>query len=504
MDIKQKRKELLRMDDRAFVDRILAFPDRERLNRDEDGNRRKYPSAEMAVRVRRSMEKDPGYKISDKQKYVMADSFAQYSTNELKVAGIKFAKADPDTLVKEEMSKEGVKTVYNMDFLLKPEPENEHDRNAVAVYVGNTTGENQGMTKIGYVPGAYVAQHPIVRPMSVKGTLTDHSNGHFKTISYTMDLDTEALDKETAADRNPRAYTYRMPFILNGDAKEGAADYLNRQRDWAGQLNSEFEYWGVNGQADKVYFEFPGAKAGSIIVESQQKLSSEAMQVSGSYLGYCLETGISSDLKRDGYVDVPIQKPAVNTREKTYFSLQAEPKEPENAHKEPEKSPQERIIELHDELVPPFDKADTKAGELVRATAKIAERYYNDGDQIGVGYGNRTCNAPARFLFEKLSGTEAEGIIRNMWGMYDEDTYKINLNKLMGAVADYIEENPGLKTERNTEDMLDRFDAFEDRDDSHDEEEDEYYEDEDDYEDDEDEDFEDAVGALGDDDGPKR
>ena len=99
MDIKTKRKELLKMDDRSLVDRILAFPDRERLNRDAEGNRRQYPSAEMAVRAKRQLEKDPDYRISEKQRFAMCQSFAEYSIDELKVAGITFAKVDPRTLV---------------------------------------------------------------------------------------------------------------------------------------------------------------------------------------------------------------------------------------------------------------------------------------------------------------------------------------------------------------------------------------------------------------------
>ena len=337
MDVKSKRKELLHMDDRTLVDRILAFPDRERLNRDDEGKRRKYPSAEMAVRARRSMEKDPDYKISDKQRFAMADSFAQYSTNTLKVAGITFAKADPNNLAKKEVSKEGVKTVYDMTFRLEPEPENEHDKNAVAVYVANAT--LTGREKIGYVPGTYVAEHPIVHPMDVKGTLTDHSNGHFKTISYTMDMDTEAIDKEASANRNPDLYTYRMPFILTGEPNANTADYLNTQywtsdddqhNGWTERLNNELEYWGVNGRAENVYFEFPGGRAGNIIVESQSRLNAEAIQICGSYFRYSLESGVSSNLKRDGYVKVPVNVSAINTREKTYFSLQAEPNSEQN------------------------------------------------------------------------------------------------------------------------------------------------------------------------------
>lgn len=325
MEFKAKRKELLKLDDRALVDRILAFPDRQRLNREDDGSRRQYPSAEMAVRARRSLEKDPDYQISEKQRFVMADSFARYSSNELKVAGITFAKADPNTLVKDEASREGVKSVYSMQFHLKPEPENQHDANAVAVYVDNTEGTQ---TKIGYVPGAYVGEHPIIHPMTVDGTLTDHSNGNFKTISYSMDMDTEALDREANANRNPDKYTYRMPFILNGNSKEGAEDYMNKDADWYQKnVNEQLEYHGINGSIDGLKFEFPGGKAGNIIVEAQDKLNSDAMMVCGSYFRYELETGISSNLKRDGMVDVPINLPAVNSRERTYFSLQAEPEQ---------------------------------------------------------------------------------------------------------------------------------------------------------------------------------
>lgn len=277
----------------------------------------------MAVNARRCMEKNPEWTISEKQKFAMADSFARYSSNELKVSGITFAKADPNLIQKYPIKKEGVKTVYEMQYHLVPEPDNPHDKNAVAVYVNNENDD--GRTRIGYVPGSYVAEHPIIHPMTAKGTLTDHSNGHFKTISYVMDMDTEALNKEISANRDPDKFTYRMPFILNGEAKEGTAEYLNGQRDWTGQLNNELEYWGVNGQADSVKFEFPGGRAGNIIVESSAKLNTEAMGVCGSYFRYSLESGISGDLKRDGYVQCAQTIPAVNTRERTYFSLQAEP-----------------------------------------------------------------------------------------------------------------------------------------------------------------------------------
>ena len=173
-------------------------------------------------------------------------------------------------------------------------------------------------------------------PMKVEGMLTDHSNGHFKTISYTMDMDTEAIDREFTANNRDDMYTYRMPFILNGDAKDGIEEYMNGKRwtdpdgtkgGWASRINNELESYGVNGHIDDVRFEFPGGKAGCIVAESPLKLRDDAMQLCGSYFRYCLEYGISTDLKREELVDAPWNQPAVNMRDHLYFSLQSEPTE---------------------------------------------------------------------------------------------------------------------------------------------------------------------------------
>lgn len=342
MDIKAKRKELLKMNDRDLVNRILAFPDRERLNRDEEGNRRQYPSAEMAVHARRQLEKNPEYRISEKQRFAMCQSFAEHSVDEVKVVGIMFAKADPKTLaigerVDIERTANGARETYNLVYHLRPEPENERDKNAVAVYVANnkSTDSMAGMSKIGYLPANYVAAHPITHDMTAIGTLTNYAPGTFKVVSYSMALDTEVIDKDLNSRHDASSnYTYRMPFLLNGTPKEGTADYLNdrywsdnkNMDNWTKRLNNELEYWGVNGMAQDVRFEFPGGKTGNIIVETAQKFNDEAIQVCGSYFRYGLEAGVSSTLKRDGYIEgLSPTQPAVNTRERTYFSLQAEP-----------------------------------------------------------------------------------------------------------------------------------------------------------------------------------
>ena len=45
-----------------------------------------------------------------------------------------------------------------------------------------------------------------------------------------------------------------------------------------------------------------------------------------------------------------------------------------------------RVNTRFEELVPLEGKADTLAGEIVRAISRIGYRFYNDGDQVGVGY----------------------------------------------------------------------------------------------------------------------
>lgn len=130
-----------------------------------------------------------------------------------------------------------------------------------------------------------------------------------------------------------------------------------------------------------------------------------------------------------------------------------------------------RLHELFEELVPASGKADTVAGEIVRAINRIAYRNWNDGDRIGVGYGKETCNAAARFLMEKCGGA-VEDAVREIWGEHYDAAYEMGLALLEEAVVRYIEEHPELRTQENGEDMWDYRDEQEDVDDYEDEEED--------------------------------
>lgn len=96
-------------------------------------------------------------------------------------------------------------------------------------------------------------------------------------------------------------------------------------------------------------------------------------------------------------------------------------------------------------------KADTVAGEIVRAISRIGFRYYNDGDLLGVGYGKETCNPAGRYLMKNCD-ENIKNLVSNLWG--NEYDYTDGLANLEEAVLSYIEQRPELQEMENKEDML--------------------------------------------------
>ena len=130
---------------------------------------------------------------------------------------------------------------------------------------------------------------------------------------------------------------------------------------------------------------------------------------------------------------------------------------------------EEKIDELFEELVPASGKADTVAGEIVRAVSRIGYRNYNDGDHIGVGYGKETCNPAARYLAAR-AGSRVERAISDMWGVEEDSRYDAMVETLETEVVAYLEQHPELKETTNEEDMWNYRDKDEDVDDYEDEE----------------------------------
>ncbi len=131
---------------------------------------------------------------------------------------------------------------------------------------------------------------------------------------------------------------------------------------------------------------------------------------------------------------------------------------------------EEKLNGMFEDLVPASGKADTLAGEIVRAICRIGYRSYNDGDHLGVGYGKQTCNPAGRFLAKKCDDRVAR-CVGDAWGIRDDDAYDEALERLEIAVCDYLDAHPELRETPNSEDMWDSRDRYEDVDD----EEDDYY-----------------------------
>lgn len=133
------------------------------------------------------------------------------------------------------------------------------------------------------------------------------------------------------------------------------------------------------------------------------------------------------------------------------------------------KTTREKMEELFEELVPTSGKAESKAGEIVRAFARINYRYFNDGDKVGIGYGKETCNPAARFLVHE-SNDEIADLVAALNGLCNDRAYEAVLEDLESAVCEYVCGHPELRDEE-TADMFDYRDPNEDVDDDWDEEE---------------------------------
>ena len=119
-------------------------------------------------------------------------------------------------------------------------------------------------------------------------------------------------------------------------------------------------------------------------------------------------------------------------------------------------------------LMPPSGKAETVAGEIIRAADRIWYRWWNDGDKINVGYGKETCNGTARYL-EKIRGSEFPVEVWN--GSLGEDAYTDFTERLVEEMFAFIKERPELETTPNTEDSrMDFIDDDLDRDEGEDDE----------------------------------
>ena len=115
----------------------------------------------------------------------------------------------------------------------------------------------------------------------------------------------------------------------------------------------------------------------------------------------------------------------------------------------------DNLEKLFEALVPSSGKAETVAGEIVRAMMRILYRDYNDGDKFFCGYGLETCGGSAQYLMDKGFESLEEILSQAERYMNNDDAYTAAITDTACEVVDYILDNPDLLGEINDEDSRD-------------------------------------------------
>ena len=317
--VRAKREELEQLPKRELIDRICNYPDQRSLNMDAEGNWRKHPVGNMAHRIRDGQH----YQMTDKQYYSLIHHYPMLTIPELRVVGVTHHTVDPMQLERGEVERDGTKFTYDMQFHLRPEPENPYDANAVAVYAATTSGDEK---QLGYVARKFLEQHPITQEMNITGTMIDFSNGHFNNVSYRFPLDIEQLEadrpqkQEIASDlKTADCYVYEKPIALSEDCRITDRAQLHQwlqERDQQSDTSSflttmvknELDFWNVDGKGDiqQVSYQFPTTREGVVSITSNTPLSSDALSVVDSYITYIQEGAMASALRECPYVQTPL------------------------------------------------------------------------------------------------------------------------------------------------------------------------------------------------------
>lgn len=93
--------------------------------------------------------------------------------------------------------------------------------------------------------------------------------------------------------------------------------------------------------------------------------------------------------------------------------------------------------ELFEKYVPSMGTANTVGGEILRAMARIIHRFYNDGDMVGVGYGNETVNSSDRYLCDTVPGYKS----LDGFAEWEEDDYEARMLVNRRRVFNYLQED---------------------------------------------------------------
>lgn len=194
---------------------------------------------------------------------------------------------------------------------------------------------------------------------------------------------------------------------------------------------------------------------GNILTEAEIKLSGDLLDDPKSIDFKALAKKAVDDEKKAAE-----EKAAAERKEELYNKYKDSLDKIKPGHGKPDED-SSRFQIAFDELVPPQGKADTQAGELIRAMGTILYHWFNGGDVFYKGYGVETVLPSLEFIYEYgPDGVKelVDDIIKEVQNYNDPNFFEENggydefLNDTAELVVDYILDNPELLAEEPAED----------------------------------------------------
>ena len=194
---------------------------------------------------------------------------------------------------------------------------------------------------------------------------------------------------------------------------------------------------------------------GNILTEAEIKLSGDLLDDPKSIDFKALAKKAVDDEKKAAE-----EKAAAERKEELYNKYKDSLDKIKSGHGKPDED-SSRFQIAFDELVPPQGKADTQAGELIRAMGTILYSWFNGGDVFYKGYGVETVLPSLEFIYEYGPDGVKELVddtIKEVQNYNDPNFFEENggydefLNNTAELVVDYILDNPELLAEEPAED----------------------------------------------------
>lgn len=112
----------------------------------------------------------------------------------------------------------------------------------------------------------------------------------------------------------------------------------------------------------------------------------------------------------------------------------------------------EKLNDIDELLIPASGKADTMAGEIMRAVQRLLYRDWNDGDLFYSDYGLETCASSASFLMDYTDTHIKDILLDAMRDGLEGDAYTKMLNSVAKRAMFYLKSNAELFGEPVEED----------------------------------------------------